>query len=124
MEQLHRERVSYWCVLFSLLSNSHVSAGQSWQWKDAGSHMEAAVSLGETGRAHTHTHMCSLPKPTELSSILKLFPETKAVPNYRYKAPHYIFGQIDIRHTPGMHNNSVPYLFFFSSNYTSPIFTF
>ncbi len=86
-------------------SNSHVSAGQSWQW----SHMEAAVSLGETAGEHTHTHLCSLPKPTELSSILKLFPETKAVP-YRYKAAHYIFWTDG--HTPGMHNNSVPYIFF------------
>lgn len=40
--------MSYWCVFFSLSSNSRVSAGQSWQGNDAGSHMEAAVSLGET----------------------------------------------------------------------------
>ncbi len=74
--------------------------------------MEAAVSLGETAGEHTHTHtlVLSLPKPTELSSILKLSPETKAVP-YRYKAAHYIFWTDG--HKPAMHNNSVPYLFFF-----------
>lgn len=75
MEHLHGGRMSYWCVFFfPLSSNSHVSAGQSWQGNDAGGHMEAAACLGETAGTsctHTHTHaLCSI------GSILELLPDS------------------------------------------------